>query len=328
MERKSFKKRCLLISLLVVICLTFSFGGAAAAEKIRLSMGTASTGTWIYMYCALLSETWKRYIPDLDVTVLATAGTTANYIPMNKGELDLAGASGSGDHYAMNGMYFTKDKLTNITSMLAATMAFNQAFTYADSPIKGWKDLEAKRVCLGARGSPTSTVVQEIFKVLGINPKPIFSTPSEAIEMIKDRRADAMVYGVGAPWSAVMDVATVQKIKFLPMTPEEQKKAADGLPHQKPGKIPANTYSFQPQDVPTTVYYQTVNARPGLDQDLVYKLVKVVWEHHAEIVKAAPAAKWVSAKDAVHMVAPLHPGAAKYYREIGIKIPDKMIWKK
>ena len=334
MKRKNSTGTNLFWTVLVVLCLSlplFVAPGATAAsapEKMRLSMGGAGTGTWIYMYCALLSETWKRHIPGLDVTVLATAGTTANYIPMDKGEIDLAGASAPGDYYAMNGMYFTKNKLSNITAILPATVGFNQAFTYADSPIKTWKDLEGKRVCIGARGSPTSIIIEETCRVLGIKPKFIFSTPSEAIEMMKDKRVDAMVYGVGAPWSSIMDVATVQKIKFLPMTPEEQKKVTDALQHQSYATLPAKTYTFQTEDVPMTIYFQTINARPGLSEDLVYKLVKVIWDNMDEVVKASPPAKWVKKADILKMVAPIHPGAAKYYREVGVQVPDRMIWKK
>ncbi|OGP46410.1 MAG: hypothetical protein A3K30_05975 [Deltaproteobacteria bacterium RBG_13_51_10] len=300
----------------------------AAPEKIRLSMGGASTGTWIYMYCALLSETWKRYIPNLDITVLATAGTTANYIPMNKGELDLAGASTSGDFYALNGKYFTKEKLTDFCSMMPATKGFNQAFTYLESPINSWKDMEGKRICLGARASPTSVIQQEICEALGIKPKFVFSTPQEATEMVKDRRVDGMIYGVGAPWSGIMDVATAVKIKLIPMTPEEQKKVNKAYPYQVPDVIPAKTYNFQTEDIPTCQGIQTINVRPGLSDDLVYRLVKVIWEHYDEVVKASPPAKWVKAADIVHMVAPIHPGAVKYYREIGIQIPDRLVWKK
>lgn len=301
---------------------------AVAADKIRLSMGGASTGTWIYMYCALLSETWKTYIPNLDITVLATAGTTANYIPMNKGELDLAGASTSGDFYAMNGKYFTKEKLFNFCSMMPATKGFNQAFTYLESSINSWKDMDGKRICLGARGSPTSIIQEEIFGVLGIKPKYVFSTPAEAVEMVKDRRVDGMVYGVGAPWSGIMDVATAVKIKLISMTPEEQKKIFAAYPYQVPDTVPAKTYSFQTEDIPTCQGFQTINVRPGVSDDLVYKLVKAVWEHYDEIVKASPPAKWVKASDIVHMVAPIHPGAVKYYREIGINVPDNLVWKK
>ena len=137
MTRSLFRKglggfSVLLIALVMALPVSLAPGVAAAQGTVRLSMGAASTGTWIYLFSALLAETWKKNIPGLDITVLATAGTTANYIPMDKAELDLAGASTSGDFYAINGLYFTKNKLSNFTSILAATKGFNQSFTYAD----------------------------------------------------------------------------------------------------------------------------------------------------------------------------------------------------
>jgi len=300
----------------------------AASEKVRLSMGGSNTGTWIYMFCAIMVDTWKRYIPDLDITLMATGGSTANYLPMDKGEMDLAGAATFGDYWAMNGMYFAKSKLVNFCSLIPASKAFSHAFTYIDSPIKTLKDMDGKRVHLGARASPTSIVNEEIFKVLGIKPNYVYSTPTEAVGMVKDRRVDAMVYSVGAPWSVIMDIATDRPVKFLPMKPEEQKKIADTLPYQVADTIPAKTYSFQNEDCPTTMGLQNIIVRPGLSDELAYKLTKVAWEHWDEVVKATSAAKWVNAKDIVHMIAPVHPGAVKYYREIGIQIPDPLIWKK
>ncbi len=92
MKKKRFKKGICFSSVLLMafwVAFPFAWKGevAAAPEKIRLSFASASTGTWIYMFCAILSEIWRKNIPGLDITVLATPGSTANYIPMDKGEL-------------------------------------------------------------------------------------------------------------------------------------------------------------------------------------------------------------------------------------------------
>jgi TRAP transporter TAXI family solute receptor len=335
MKRKGFRKR-IWFGILFIFCLgiaapAISVSEAVAApppEKIRLTMGGSNTGTWIYMFSAIMADVWKRNIPGLEVTVMATGGSTANYIPMDKGEMDLGGATTYGDYWAMNGMYFTKSKLVNFCSLIPASKAFNHIFTYTDSPIKTLKDLTGKRVHLGARASPTSIVNEEIFKLLGIKPNYVYSTPSEAIDMVKDRRVDAMAYGVGAPWSAIMDIVTTMPIKLIPVSPEDQKKIAAVLPYQVADTVPAKTYSFQNEDYHTMMGFQTINVRSGVSDALTYKLAKTAWERWDEVVKATAAAKWVKAADMVHMIAPIHPGAAKYYTEIGIQIPNHLIWKK
>lgn len=329
-SRKGFSAGLLVILIFFFICFPLGISKAgAASEKVRLSFGGASSGTWIYMFCATLSEVWKRYVPEVDVTVMATAGTTANYIPMNEGKLDLAGASTTGDYWAMNGMYFAQGKkITNFTSMLPATSGFAHFFTYVDSPIKGYKDLEGKKVQVGARASPTSGMSEEISQLIGVKPKFIFSTPSEAVEMMKDRRVDAMIYNVGAPWGGLLDVGSAREVRLISMTDDELKKVLAGLPWAYKALMPAKTYPWQKEDVLTIGFLQTVNARPGLSEDIVYKLTKAAWEHWDEVVKATKAAQWVKPEDIVNMVAPVHPGAAKYYQEKGIKIPDRLIWKK
>jgi TRAP transporter TAXI family solute receptor len=333
MRRRTWKKWVGLVSIFVLG--SGMLGGAlavkeamAAPEKIRLTMRGSNTGTWIYMFCAIMVDHWKRYIPDLDITLVATGGTAANYLPMERGEADLAGGTNYSDYWAMHGMHFTKQKLTNFCSFMLATKAISHAFVYAESPIKTWKDMDGKRINLGAKASGTGLKHEEMFNILGIKPASVFSTPTEAVDMIKDRRVDGMVYSVGAPWSAVMDIATDRPIRFISMTPEEQKKITEGLPYVVPLTMPAKTYSFQNEDFHTVTAYQTIMVKPSLSEDIVYKLTKVAWDRWDEVIKATSAAKWVKPQEIVNMYAPIHPGAARYYKEIGIQIPDRLIYKK
>ena len=335
MKRRSFSKGILLGMALIfglgIAVPTISGSVALAApapEKVRLTLGGSNQGTWIYMFSAIMADLWKRNIPGLDITVMATGGSSANYAPLDKGEMDMGAGSTCACYWARNGMHFTKTKLTNFRTLIPAGKPFNHFFTYADSPIKTLKDMDGKKVHLGARSSPTSLAIEEDFKVLGIKPSYVYSSPAEAIDMVKDRRVDAMAYGVGAPWSAIMDIVTTQPIKFIPMTPADQKKVVDAIPYEVADVIPAGTYSFQKEDYHTTIQgVQNINVRQGLSPDLTYKMAKVAWENWDEVVKATAAAKWVTAKNIVNMIAPIDPGAAKYYKEIGIQIPDRLLVK-
>jgi len=301
----------------------------AAPEKVRLTMGGSNTGTWIYMFSAILIDLWKKNIPDLDVTLVATPGSAANYLPMERGELDLASGTNYLDYWAMQGMHFSKDKkLTNFCSFIPATKAITHAFVYADSPVKTWKDMDGKKICLGAKASGNIDQYEEMFKIIGFKPTYVFSTPTEAAEMIKDKRVDGMIYPVSAPYSVIMDIATARPIRFISLKPEEQRKIREVLPYATPFTMPAGTYSFQTEDFHTLTSFQTISVKPSLSEELVYKMTKVTWEHWNEVIKGAAGAQWVKPQDILNMVAPIHPGAAKYYREIGIQIPDHLILKK
>lgn len=95
-----------------------------------------------------------------------------------------------------------------------------------------------------------------------------------------------------------------------------------------PEILPAGTYSFQKEDFYTVRGLQTVIVRPDIAEEVVYKLTKMAWVHWDEVIKATAAAKWVKPADILSMTSPVHPGAVRYYREIGIEIPERLIWKK
>jgi TRAP transporter TAXI family solute receptor len=275
-----------------------------------------------------MANEWNKYVPEVDITVVATPGSMANYIPMEKGEMDLGVASNIGNYWAALGVQFTKTKLSNFTTMLPISKNFTHFITYADSPMKTFKDLEGKNLLLGPKASTGAFVAEETFKAMGMTAKFIYSTQAEAVDMMKDRRADGMVYSVAAPWSSIMDIATSRPLKLLSMPPEELKKVSEILPWNIPDTIPTKTYTFQNEDTKTVSTTGCVNVRPDVSEEIVYKLTKVAWERSRELVKGMESLKWVNPRDILNQNAPIHPGAAKYYREAGIQIPDQMIWKK
>ena len=95
-----------------------------------------------------------------------------------------------------------------------------------------------------------------------------------------------------------------------------------------PDTIPAKTYSFQNEDIKTVTTTGCVNIRSAIPDEIAYKLTKVAWERWADLLKGMESLKWIKPGDILNQNAPLHPGAAKYYKEIGIQIPDQMIWRK
>jgi TRAP transporter TAXI family solute receptor len=271
---------------------------------------------------------WNKDVPEVDISAIATAGSNANYIPMDKGELDLAVGSNIANYWCSQGMYFAKTKLSNFCTMIPLSRTFKHAFTYADSPMKTWKDQEGKNLLIGPKASAAAVLTEEVFKALGMSAKYIYATTAEAIEMVKDRRADGMIYDVAAPWSSILDVATSRSLKFLSMTGEEQKKVHEALPYAVPDTIPAKTYAFQNEDAKTISTFGCFIVYPGISEEIVYRLTKATWQRWPELLKGMESLKWIKPQDILNMNAPLHPGAAKYYREIGVQIPEQMIWKK
>jgi TRAP transporter TAXI family solute receptor len=97
---------------------------------------------------------------------------------------------------------------------------------------------------------------------------------------------------------------------------------AGKLPEMSPSTVPAGTYPSLARDYQTIGLYNFAVAHKDLPNDLVYKIVKAVFDNHEELVKAQSSAKeTVPANIGRDTVLPLHPGAERYYREIRIPIP-------
>ena len=90
--------------------------------------------------------------------------------------------------------------------------------------------------------------------------------------------------------------------------------------------LPANTYRGQEYEVRNPSVWNTVICNAEVDADLIYRLTKAAFEHHDYLVKIHPFAKYSTPENAVtHSVIPLHPGAVRYYKERGIKVPDRLL---
>ena len=140
---------------------------------------------------------------------------------------------------------------------------------------------------------------------------------SESVELIKNRQLDATLLSSGLGVAAVRDLATAVKIVVIPIPAEVVTKIGEAA--YTTGVIPANTYNGQTADVPTVTVQNFLVTHEGVPADTVYKMTKVMFENLDAMVAAHAAAKAINPKTAgLGSPVPLHPGAEKYYREIGL----------
>jgi TRAP transporter TAXI family solute receptor len=117
--------------------------------------------------------------------------------------------------------------------------------------------------------------------------------------------------------SSLRDLATSQKIVVVPIPADVIKKIGDAA--YQPATIPANTYDGQDHDVPTAAIQNFLVTREGVSADTVYKMTKAVFENKDALVAAHTAAKAIDKANAVKSLPlPLHPGAEKYFKEVGV----------
>ena len=134
---------------------------------------------------------------------------------------------------------------------------------------------------------------------------------------------DAVVMTGGVPFPAMKEAEAKEPLTLIALTPQQIEIIRKALPELTLSTIPNGTYSSQNQDIVTVGVYNFAIGRADLPDDLVYQLVKATFENQARLVKATSAASDTLPRNVVKdTFLPFHPGAVRYYREIGIKIPD------
>jgi TRAP transporter TAXI family solute receptor len=136
---------------------------------------------------------------------------------------------------------------------------------------------------------------------------------------------DALLTLLGAPVPAIQDLDAKEPVTFLSLSAEQMEAIRKEWPEFGPAKIAAGTYRLLDKDYITVGVPNFAIGRADLPDDLVYQLVKAVYENQPRLVKATSAASDTLPQNVVkNTFLPFHPGAVRYYREIGINISDAL----
>src|SRR5690606_26734923 len=192
-----------------------------------------------------------------------------------------------------------------------------------EASIKGLADLKGKRVAIGNPGSGTRASVDELMAATGMKASD-FSAVSElkADEhgaALCDNKIDAFFYVVGHPNASLQDPATTCGAKLVSITgPAIDKLVADNAYYAK-ATIPAGMYKGNDEATETYGVLGTFVTSSKQSDDMVYTLVKAVFDNFDDFKKLHPALGILKSENMVvdGLSAPLHPGAAKYYKEKG-----------
>jgi len=302
---------------------------ASTRELTRLLLGTSSAGGTYY----ILGGGWAKIMTDkvdnVEVSVEVTGGPNTNIQLIEKGEMDLGFATTwlAGEAFAGKG-WAEGTKYSEIRAMYPMYSSVLYIYTLKGKGIKSVYDLEGKNVSVGAPGATSDLAGRAVLDVLGIKPKSISSLPSETqVNSLKDGTVDANfgVTGLPAPW--LLDLETTHEVEYIPLAQEDIDKILEAYPYWAQGVIPDKTYKHQTGDIPVITFWNMAIADKDLPDDLVYDLVKTTFDSVDELVAIDPTSKSTIPENVVHCSIPLHPGALKYYEEIGIDIPEKLILK-
>ncbi|HPX96544.1 MAG TPA: TAXI family TRAP transporter solute-binding subunit, partial [Thermotogota bacterium] len=182
-------------------------------------------------------------------------------------------------------------------------------------------DLKGKRVSVGDAGSGVEANTIQILEAYGMTFKDINVQNlsfAESASALKDRKIDAFFVTAGIPTTAIVELASTNAVKVLPVDVEKASTLINNFPFYVNYIIPANTYKNQTEPVNTVAVKATFIVRADLPLDTVYNITKAIFEGQAEIAEAHAKGKEFNLQEAVKGVSvPFHPGAEKYFREVG-----------
>lgn len=318
---------------LAVLLTAFVLAGCSGSSdtgsgKQFLSIGTAPTGGAFYVVGNAIAEAVNNNTGGLPwrVSSESTKGTQENIRRLDKGELDFALANAAISYFAVRGEgAWEKEYALRSVMTLAPNVAL--FVTPKSSGIKRISDLKGQRVVVGPAGAGFEYFIKPILSEHGITYDdftPLNSTQTGAVDMLADGSAAAAFLGGAVPTASITQASASQEIFFVPFDQEARQKLIEDYPFFFPATIPAGTYRGQEQPFEgLNVGSMHLVTDASVPEETVYQFTKILYENRQAVVKGHPAGKAINAKNVIRDTGtPFHPGAIRYYKEIGIWTQD------
>ncbi|HEY7232341.1 MAG TPA: TAXI family TRAP transporter solute-binding subunit [Pseudolabrys sp.] len=292
-----------------------------------LTISSASPGGVFYVYGELLAQVLTQKL-GISANSMPTGGSVHNIKLVEDGSMPVGiitmgvgmeGWNGSAD--------WTKGQ--KFRQMRALFPAYDSPFQYVAlrrSGLSRFVDLDGKRVGVGPKAGAGALYAPEVLKALGVSAQYISGSWDANVADILAGNCAALAGFAGVPLPAIQQLEAKEPVNFLDLSADEIGQVRKAIPEITPSKIPAGIYKGLTVDQNTIGIFIFVIGRADLSEDFIYHLVKAVYENQTDLAKRLPAfAETVVQNVDKDTFLPFHPGAIRYYRELGIKIPDALV---
>ena len=307
----------------LVVCLGVGFQ-AVAAERIFLTLASGSPGGAYYPLGGGMSVVVQKTVEGFRCAAESTGASVENSRLVGSGDSDMGMVMGSVGYNASQGKA-PFEKKYDIVALFQMYPAPQHLVTTAQSKIKTIADLKGKKVSIDVPGSGCSTMAKIILEEAGFDLAKDLTianlSQTESVQALKDGVVDAVFFNFAYPGSAVMDLAATRDIVLVPMDQKLADKILKKYPYYVKIVIPGKTYSKVDQDVLCLGDSNVMIANKKMKDDVAYKIVKAIYSNVKEgqyaLINVHPVAAQLTPQNAINSPLPLHPGAAKYFKEVG-----------
>jgi len=324
-----------------IITVFLSASVLQAADERSYLMATASTGGTYYpvgVAIATLTKVKLQPTQNIGMSAINSAGSGENIKLLRDNEVQFAILQGLYGYYAWQG----KGPLANDgpqKELRSVTMLWQnvEQFTILSDKAKtgtiaDLKGLKGERMALGTKNSGTIGSNRFLLKNMGIDADKefelVYAGYGPSADALQNGQVAGMSTPAGTPTGAVTRAVAAMgdKIKILDFTDEQMKEADGGLDLWTRYIIKVGTYPGQATEIKTIAQPNFLAVRADVDEDAVYQITKTIYENLPFLNAIHKATKVMSLEKALAgLPMPLHPGAAKYFKEAGLTIPARLM---
>ncbi|MCF3933991.1 TAXI family TRAP transporter solute-binding subunit [Acuticoccus sp. M5D2P5] len=312
--------------------LGIAVAGLVAAPSLaqeRIAIGSTSASSSHYGYFVAVSQLINQNVDGVSANVVETGATLDNLRRLQRNQIDFGLVTTNVAYDVFNGRGdFEGNAYQPMTLWVYASSPQN-VVVREDAGIESFADLAGKRINPGISGSATESTSEAVFGALGVEPEWVRGSTGDIVDQIKDNRTAGYVKsGSGKRLDASsIDIATLTPISLIGLTDEQVATIEEKFPNLSVVSVADGEAGDGYPAYKTWAFGVAALARPEMDDELAYQITKAVMED--ESVQAA-AFSGLKGSDIPEMTmelatTPLHPGAMRYYEEIGVEIPERLI---
>lgn len=336
------KRKCIvitrtlvLLAIVISIFSTTSVLASGAKEKIFLTLPTASVGGSYFPAGTILASLWNEKLKEeynIYATSQSSKGSRENIQMLRNREAELAILNSSVYAPAFFGTgAFENDSFQDLRLITLLWANPMQMVVTEKSGIDELSDIRGQRVSVGAAGG--GTVPQTKIMFYGANMtlddvKAEYLGYNQSVQAMKDGKIKAAQMSGALPLPGILDLfSSPIKIKLISLRDEEIVRITREYPNISKFTIPAETYPNQDYEVKTVATTTVIGIHKDIDDGIVYLLTKTIFENLDYLSKGYKALSRISLETAFDgLKVPLHPGAIRYYKEVGLEIPESLMF--
>ena len=318
------KKKLALILACVMLVSALTACGASngGSGKAKITLATGGTSGTYYAVGGAMQTVLNEKLALTNLNVTSTGASKANVNLITDGEAQMAILQSDVVSYAHAGTNTFAETGVEDSALWVAGLYNETVQIIATKDITDVSQLRGKTVCMGDVGSGTRVNAEQILAAYGMTAEDVNAVSGsfqDGVDGIKDGKVDAAFTVAGAPTTAITDLAASNEFSMISLTDEALAYIAENYPFLVQDNLPAGTYTGINQETRCVAVQAALVASKDVSEDAVYELLKTMFDNKGELETAHAKFQFLDPEYAVSGASvPLHPGAEKFYKEIGV----------